>query len=103
MKKDEAIFWRDLLRSGNPLTRQQRDELALILDDHFVHPTGGAPYKTARGRMNRNFSTAVMEHLLQDEIGKGKSRRYAAASVARELNRNGKSHGLKPLTGAAIL
>ena len=103
MKISEAVFWRDLLRGAKPLTRAQRNELALIIDDLFVHPMAGRPNKTALERINRDFSTGVMHELVQDQITQGKSRPAAAASVARQISRNLKAHGKKLLTTGALL
>jgi hypothetical protein len=63
----------------------------------------GRPYKNARERTNYNFSTALMHELLKEEIAKGRSRRVAAADLPRGFNRNLKAHGLKPITGNAVL
>jgi hypothetical protein len=102
MKKNEAIFWRNLLRSDEPLTRAQRDELAMFFNDQFVaHHTAGRPYKTALERTNYRFTTGLMNELLQQEMAQGKSRIHAAEAIVRMLN--WKTAGLKPPKAKSIL
>lgn len=103
MKRTEAMHWIRVLRT-RPLTRAEQNELAMIIDEAFVHPTRGRPYRTALERTNKRFTTGLLEELLQEEMVKGLSRRAAADKIVKALNRNAKAHGLsRGLTVAGVL
>jgi hypothetical protein len=104
VKKSEAIFWRDLLRSEKALNRKQRDELAGILHDLFIAKrTGGRPYKSTLERVHGDFSTAVMNEYLEQGVAAGRSLEDVAADLAKDFNPKLKEQGRKQITAGAVL